>query len=201
MTARRRFTVTAPDWGPAHLSSDAVVAFVDGELGHGPHARAAAHVSACPECAAEVVAQRSARTALQAASCPSLPSALLSSLRAIPQDTELPGPPIGLAVSADGQLGSLLRADDTHGRRPPTSRLLRLGTGAAMSGLAIGALALGASVLPAVPGPPADQGAGPVLDSGPSVPARFALDAGVRAADDPGARRSAPRTYLRHGLR
>lgn len=204
MSDRRRFTVTAPDWGPAHLSSDAVVAFVDDELAHGPHARATAHVAACPECAAEVVAQRQARTALQGASCPSLPTSLLSSLRAIPQDTELPAPPAGLAMSADGQLGSVLRAEAvaTHGRRPPTSRLLKFGTGAAMSGIAIGAIALGVTALPA-PVVPAPTG-GALLNAGPTVPARLGVDGGTRAAEDVEPRLSAratPRSFLRQGLR
>ncbi|MDN5747544.1 MAG: hypothetical protein L0H64_03325, partial [Pseudonocardia sp.] len=145
MTARRRFTVSAPDWGHTHLSSDAVVAFVDDELAHGPHARAVAHVAACRECAAEVVSQRQARTALRGAACPSLPTSLLSSLRSIPQDTELPGPPAGLAVTTDGQLVSVLRAEPNgdpepaHGRRP-SARRIRFGAGAAISGLAVGAI-------------------------------------------------------------
>ncbi|MBW0125124.1 zf-HC2 domain-containing protein, partial [Pseudonocardia oceani] len=104
MSERRLFTVNAPDWGQTHLTSDAVVAFVDDELAQRPHARASAHVAICPDCAAEVVAQRQARTALRGASCPSLPSSLLMSLRSIPQDTELPGPPAGLAVTDEGQL-------------------------------------------------------------------------------------------------
>jgi anti-sigma factor RsiW len=184
--------VTAPDWGPAHLSSDAVVAFVDDELAQGPHARATAHVAACPECAAEVVAQRQARTALRAASCPSLPSSLLSSLRAIPQDTELPAPPAGLAVSADGQLVSVLRpepeAAPAHGRRPPTARRLRFGAGVAVSGLAIGALTLGVGSLAedtVVAEPERGVLGGSVLSPGV---AQFGFEPGVRTAADVDAR-------------
>lgn len=195
MTQRRRFTVSAPDWGHAHLSSDAVVAFVDDELAHGPHARAVAHISACPDCAAEVVSQRQARTALRGASGPSLPTSLLSSLRSIPQDTELPAPPAGLAVTAEGQLVSVLRpepcgpgpeqggsAKPTHSRRLPGSRRLRIGAGAAMSGLALGALALGSAALPGeqAPTPPADRGlfGGSVVGPASVAPARLGIGAG-----------------------
>jgi anti-sigma factor RsiW len=188
MTERRLFTVNAPDWGQTHLTSDAVVAFVDDELDQRPHARATRHVAACPDCAAEVVAQRQARTALRGASCPSLPSSLLSSLRSIPQDTELPGPPAGLAVTTDGELVSVLRAeacpasgeapvsrdsamsrespvsvesepgDVVHGRRPPAPRRMRFGAGVAVGGLAAGALALGVATVPSIPLPTSEPG-------------------------------------------
>lgn len=212
MTERRRFTVTAPDWGPAHLSSDAVVAFVDGELAHGPHARAAAHLNSCADCAAEVVAQRQARTALRGASCPSLPSSLLSSLRSIPEDTELPPPPAGLAVSAEGRLVSVLRPERTapaeapaDGRRHPSSRRMRFGAGAAVSGLAIGALTLGVGALPAdttvATEPERGVLGGPVLSPGI---ARLGVEPEVRTAADVDARlteRSSrmPHTFLGPG--
>lgn len=159
--SRRRFSVTVPDWGQDHLSSDAIVAYVDNELADGPQHRATRHLAECRECAAQVVAQGQARAALRSAACPSLPSSLLSSLRSIPQDTELPGPPPGLAMSADGQLVSVLRPerlpDNTPpaglpsasllpgpSNRPAVQRRIRLGAGAAVSGLALGALAFAA---------------------------------------------------------
>ena len=220
-SARRRFAVSAPDWGSAHLTSDAVVAFVDDELAHGPHERAVAHVAVCPQCAADVVAQRQARSALRSATCPSLPSSLMSALRAIPQDTELPPPPTGLAVTGEGELVSVLRTeprraasapgavpgaveplDAAHGRR---SGRLRFGTGAAVSGLALGALALGVTALPAAVAPavPEERGVldGPLLVGGSS--ARFALEPGAAAEEtrmpDPAPR--SPRTFLRDALR
>ena len=52
-----------------HLSTEAVAAFVDGELRMTAHLRAAHHLSLCPECATEVEAQRQARAALRD-SCP-----------------------------------------------------------------------------------------------------------------------------------
>lgn len=216
MSERRLFTVNAPDWGQTHLTSDAVVAFVDDELAQRPHARASAHVATCPDCAAEVVAQRQARTALRGASCPSLPSSLLMSLRSIPQDTELPAPPAGLAVTDEGQLVSVLRSEPAaapaatavdHGRRPPAARRMRFGAGAAVSGLAIGALALGAATLPAasVPAPTADRGVlgGSLLNPSGAVPARLGLEAQTSAADDArlGGLGRLPRAFLRHGVR
>ncbi|NMI00678.1 anti-sigma factor family protein [Pseudonocardia acidicola] len=170
--ARRRFSVSAPDWGEAHLTLDAIVAFVDDELTAGAHARASQHVAHCPECAAEVIAQGQVRAALRSAAGPSMPSSLLSSLRAIPQDTDLPGPPPGLAMTAEGRFVSVLRptpaavpphppaAVPPHpperpapgagvprsvpDRRSTMHRRMRLGAGAAVSGLALGALALAA---------------------------------------------------------
>lgn len=196
----RRFTVSAPDWGHAHLTPDAVVAFVDDELDRGPHIRAVDHVATCPVCAAEVVAQRRARTALRCATCPSLPTSLMSSLRSIPQDAELPPPPSGLAVTADGELVSLLHSDLIRADPPPRtpSRRLRFGAGAAVSGLAFGAIALGVAVLPAdVPAPVTGNNVlrGPV---GPAAtPARFGLDPASRPTPDV----DAPQTFLQHGLR
>ncbi|MFC4949486.1 anti-sigma factor family protein [Pseudonocardia sp. GCM10023141] len=185
--------MTVPDWGQDHLSSDAIVAYVDNELADGPQQRATRHLAECPECAAQVVAQGQARSALRAAACPSLPSSLLSSLRSIPQDTDLPGPPPGLAMTADGQLVSVLRPERSaapmpHGiagphhvsgpmsgplpldeppaglageslvpsqERRPVQRRIRLGAGAAVSGLALGALAFTAPNVENAPPPTA----------------------------------------------
>jgi anti-sigma factor RsiW len=143
--------VTTPDWGHDHLSSDAIVAYVDEELAPGPHLRATQHLAQCPECAAQVVAQGQARAALRTAGCPSLPSSLLSSLRSIPQDTDLPAPPAGLAVTPDGQFVSVLRperaargttrADSDAPEGDRTHRRMWLGTGVAVTGLAAGAIA------------------------------------------------------------
>ena len=48
-----------------HLSTEAIAAFVDGELRMNAHLRAAHHLSLCPQCAAEVEAQSQARAALR----------------------------------------------------------------------------------------------------------------------------------------
>ncbi len=67
-----------------HLSTEAIAAFVDNELRLTPHLRAANHLSLCPQCAAEVEAQRQARSALRE-SCPiAMPSSLLGQLSQIP---------------------------------------------------------------------------------------------------------------------
>ncbi|WP_318841911.1 zf-HC2 domain-containing protein [Rhodococcus sp. Z13] len=69
-----------------HLASEAVAAFVDGELRMNAYLRAAQHLSLCPECAAEVEAQQQARHALRAAAdhVPTMPSSLLGALSNIP---------------------------------------------------------------------------------------------------------------------
>ncbi len=69
-----------------HLSTEAIAAFVDGELRMTAHLRAGHHLSLCAQCAAEVDAQRQARAALRD-SCPiSIPSALLGLLSQIPAE-------------------------------------------------------------------------------------------------------------------
>ena len=171
MTGARRFSLSSPDWGQAHLTLDAIVAYVDDELSPVAHARAQAHLECCGECRAEVVAQRQARTALRGAGGPNLPSSLLHSLRSIPVEAELPPMPPGLGVTADGQF-VLLRdvpqappdpacpepTSRRHAHLPPAglgpgpaaaprrfSRRARFG---AVSGLALGALAVGALATP-----------------------------------------------------
>jgi hypothetical protein len=75
-----------------HLSTEAVAAFVDGELRMTAHLRAAHHLSLCPQCAAEVEAQRQARSALRD-SCPIVvPSSLLGMLSQIPHHTPQQSP-------------------------------------------------------------------------------------------------------------
>jgi len=86
-----------------HLSTEAIAAFVDGELRMSAHLRAAHHLSLCPQCAAEIEAQRQARSALRD-SCPIVvPSSLLGQLSQIPHHT--PAEPVDSAQDpqlADG---------------------------------------------------------------------------------------------------
>jgi anti-sigma factor RsiW len=189
MTGARRFSVSTPDWGQAHLSLDAIVAYVDDELAPGARARAADHLMSCPECAAEVVAQRQARAALRAAGGPRLPSSLLSSLRAIPIDTELPPPPPGLAVTADGQF--VLLRDVPAGLDGPPPRRSRRGrlAGLAFGVLAVGALAASAAtsaptVLGGSAAVPARLSAVPAGNPAPSPTEPAGLDASLRARLD-----------------
>jgi anti-sigma factor RsiW len=69
-----------------HLSTEAIAAFVDGELRMTAHLRAGHHLSLCPQCAAEVDAQRQARSALRDSCQIAIPSALLGLLSQIPQE-------------------------------------------------------------------------------------------------------------------
>lgn len=184
MGGARRFSVSTPDWGQAHLSLDAIVAYVDDELSPSAHARAQEHLARCDECTAEVVAQRQARSALRAAGGPCLPSSLLRTLRAIPDDAELPPPPPGLSITPDGQFVLLRDAprDDipTGNTREQHdvgrfARRVRLG---ALTGLAFGALAAGALVVPGPTSPPPSAvPAGPTPES--AVPARAVLGGSV----------------------
>jgi anti-sigma factor RsiW len=138
MEPPRRQPSIGPAWG-GHLALDAIVAYVDEELSSPARRRALEHLSRCPECAAEVVAQTQARLALRRSAAPSLPSSLLSALRAIPEQAELPEPPAGLAVSADGQLVSVLR-EPGEPRRRPRDRRVMFGAGVVVTGLALGGL-------------------------------------------------------------
>ena len=83
-----------------HLSTEAIAAFVDGELRMNAHLRAAHHLSLCPQCAAEVDAQSQARAALRD-SCPIvIPTSLLGMLSQIPHDA----PPAASGDATDQQL-------------------------------------------------------------------------------------------------
>ncbi len=76
-----------------HLSTEAIAAYVDGELGMTAYLRAGHHLSLCPECSAEVDAQGQARAALRD-SCPiPTPSSLLGLLSQIPHHAP-PEPPV-----------------------------------------------------------------------------------------------------------
>ena len=70
-----------------HLSTEAIAAFVDGELRMNAHLRAAHHLSLCPDCAAEVEAQSQARAALRDSLPIQVPSSLLGMLAQIPNST------------------------------------------------------------------------------------------------------------------
>jgi len=115
-----------------HLLPDAVVAFVDGELPVNAHNRVAAHMRACPGCAAEIARQRQARAVVRAADAPSLPLGLLAALQAIPLNTELPALPDELAVTDDGQLVAIQRKDKAA--KTPLGRAPALGSSPPRSG-------------------------------------------------------------------
>lgn len=147
-----------------HLLPDALVAFVDGELSDTAAARAAGHIRRCLSCTAEVAAQRQARGAVRGAGGPAAPAGLLASLRAIPQQVELPTGPDGLAVTETGELVAVQRevtessaplgaaqplgasrplgSGSVLGSRGRLSRRGAQGAGVVVSGLVLGALAL-----------------------------------------------------------
>jgi anti-sigma factor RsiW len=157
-----------------HLSLDAVVAHVDGELPPGPAARAAAHVDRCPACAGEVMAQRQARRRLRGADTPGVPDSLLCSLRAIPDVADLPEAPAGLTLDAEGRFVVPADAPDAR-RRPRASRTRRLPVVVA-SGLVAGAAAvvgpvIASGAVPAAVTPGGSSPAGASLTAASPVPA------------------------------
>ncbi len=174
-------------WGLSeqHLLPDAVVAFVDGELSATAHDRAAAHVARCALCAGEIAAQRQAASAVQSANTFSAPAGLLASLRAIPQQVEMPAMPDGLAVTQDGQLVAVQRPDRVPalggtaplgssaklgeggavlGRKP--GRRTAQGAGVVVSGLVLGALALVSTAGDEPPQAPTTSGDRPAVVGG-----------------------------------
>jgi anti-sigma factor RsiW len=85
-----------------HLASEAIAAYVDGELRMNAYLRAAQHLSLCPECAAEVDAQQQARIALRHAGQVAIPTGLHDSLTRIPL-AELPGGASSATSSPSGR--------------------------------------------------------------------------------------------------
>ena len=94
LNAPRQFSSTE------HLSSEAVAAYVDGELPMKAHLRAGGHLSLCPQCAAEVEAQSQARAVLRESRPVTMPSTLMGMLSQIPQSA--PDEPV---LPLDGQQG------------------------------------------------------------------------------------------------
>jgi len=73
-----------------HLSTEALAAYVDGELAPGPHARAAEHVASCFECGVAVGIQAQTKQSLSHSSGTfAVPSGLLAKLGNIPYDADL----------------------------------------------------------------------------------------------------------------
>ena len=89
-----------------HLSTEAVAAYVDGELRMNAYMRAATHLSMCLDCVADVDAQRQARAALRESSPVDPPTSLVGRLTQIPF-AALVEPP----ESTEDDLGRF--ADDT----------------------------------------------------------------------------------------
>lgn len=155
--------------GEQHLGTEALVAFVDGELTLGAHQRAAAHVAGCLECSDEVRTQVLTRSAVRSAAVPVVPVGLLGALRGIPgtpltpfSPPTAPTPPHGVVLDEHGAWVAVLRPD-RYGpvgddRTPPSTR----GRGA-LGLVVVGVGMLTVGVLAAAPAP------APVQD--PAVPA------------------------------
>jgi len=93
-----------------HLSTEAIAAFVDGELRMNAHLRAAQHLSLCAQCAVEIEAQRQARAALRD-SCPiQVPTSLLGMLSQIPDQSDDISDDMGAAKPADPLAGGVPRS-------------------------------------------------------------------------------------------
>ena len=97
-----------------HLSTEAVAAFVDGELRMNAHLRAAHHLSLCQLCAAEVDAQRQAREALRDSQPIRIPTSLLGTLAQIPHR---PDPADDVAPGNPGLTGELADGVPRPGRK------------------------------------------------------------------------------------
>jgi anti-sigma factor RsiW len=158
-------------WGLSeqHLLPDVVVAFVDGELSATAHDRASAHIARCMVCRTEIAAQRQASSAVHAANAFSAPAGLLASLRAIPEQVEMPEMPDGLAMTQDGQLVAVQRPDRVPalGGTAPLGSSAKLGEGRAVlgrrpsrraqgAGVVVSGLVLGAIALASTAGGSAD---------------------------------------------
>ena len=151
-----------------HLNLDAIVAFADGEMPLVAYQRAAAHVSRCPQCDAEVNQQIVARSWLRAAGSPAMPTSLLDTLKSIPVAVPASRPVDGVVV--DPVTGQVVRSDqNTRSAHHRPWRFRFLGAGALVAGLAVGALVAGAEqdVEPAAPN--GQQGANLSAVSSPFV--------------------------------
>ncbi|AKC41183.1 RNA polymerase subunit sigma-70 [Mycobacteroides chelonae] len=98
-----------------HLSTEAIAAFVDGELRMSAHLRAAHHLSMCAECALEIDAQRQARSALRDSGGIRVPVSLLGLLSQIPHIPHEAAPPS--PSSHEGDLPPALASDEVRRRR------------------------------------------------------------------------------------
>ena len=137
----------------SHLAQEAIAALVDGELGGGPAARAARHLTGCAQCRMAVQAQQEAKEALHASSDVAVPGDLLSRLCAIPFTADVPGTgggfgamsagPGQLTVSgATGSWSVPLTPSQGAGDRPGHARWLRRGFVGVLGVIGIGVTAL-----------------------------------------------------------
>lgn len=119
-----------------HLSLDAIVAYADGEMSLTSYQRAAAHLTRCAACAADVAEQTAASEYIRRACMPTMSGSLFDTLKSIPIALPPTGPVPGVMV--DSVSGRTMRTHEhpEHGR----GRRFRLGAGALVAGLAVGAV-------------------------------------------------------------
>jgi anti-sigma factor RsiW len=110
-----------------HLSLDAVVAYADGEMSMTAYQRAAAHLVRCGPCAADVAEQTAASQYLRGAQVPTMPNSLFQALTSIP-------------VAAPARSASHSNPGEGSSVPLPRGRRLRLGAGALVAGIAVGAV-------------------------------------------------------------
>lgn len=133
-----------------HLSTEALAAFVDGELARTPRARADEHILSCTECYLAVSVQRQSKVSLTGSSCFDVPSSLMARLSAIPfaeDGAEMTPPGSSLSLSSSGAFQFSVAAPATkHARRTGTTNRHRVvSLGAAFVALGVG-LAVGPSL-------------------------------------------------------
>ncbi|MGC0362987.1 hypothetical protein ABH922_000971 [Rhodococcus sp. 27YEA15] len=92
-----------------HLASEAIAAYVDGELRMQAYLRAAQHIAECGECSAAVEAQQQARGALRGSGEMTMPLSLLGLLSQIPSCNGPHGDADRQSLSAPGRRFSLRR--------------------------------------------------------------------------------------------
>lgn len=130
-----------------HLSTEALAAFVDGELAPTPRSRADQHILSCTECYLAVSVQRQSKVSLTGSSCFDVPSSLMARLSAIPfsdDDVDLIPPGSSLSLSSSGafQFSVAAPASKPARRTGATNRHRVVSLGAAFVALGVG-LAVG----------------------------------------------------------
>lgn len=119
----------------SHLG-DRVTDLVDGRLSPDAAERAVAHLAGCPDCRAEVAAERAVRNRLATAAAPAPPDGLVDRL------VRLGGPAGPLPPRADRVPGTPAPAPVPWPRRDPRRRSLALAGAGALSAAVLGLVAL-----------------------------------------------------------
>lgn len=181
----------------SHLG-DRVTDLVDGRLSPDAAERAVAHLAGCPDCRAEVAAERAVRNRLATAAAPAPPDGLVDRL------VRLGGPTGPLPPRADRVPGTPAPAPVPWPRRDPRRRSLALAGAGALSAAVLGLVALTVlgsvagtapepvAVLADMPGRSVPAGSVPAASlpagstSAGSMPAEE-LDAEILGAEDLGA--------------